>query len=146
MADPTPQLYQELITQSPDPIITLDVTGTIRFVNAAAETVSMLPAAQLVGTHFTKTGLLTAAGVVKAVQEFVLVVAGQTRRPFELEIVRKDQSLLTVEVHPKRMHLSDGITIQAVFRVMQREDRILELKREVNVLLAGLRRPPKYQL
>lgn len=142
----TPQLYQELIEQSPDPIITLDVAGTIRFVNAAAETVSMLQAAELVGKHFTKTGLLPVSGVVKAVQEFALVVAGQTRPPFELEIVRKDQSLLRLEAHPKRLQLIDGVTIQVVFRVTRREDRILELQREVNALLASLNRPPKYSL
>jgi len=116
MPDQTPRLYQELIEQSPDPIITLDQAGIIRFINAAAEEVSMLQADELVGKHFTKTGLLTAAGVVKAVQEFVLVVAGKTREPFELEIVRRDQSILTLEAHPKRLQLVDGATIQVVFR------------------------------
>lgn len=171
MTDQTPQWYQELIEQSPDPILTLDQVGTIRFVNSAVETASMYQANELVGKHFTKTGVLTATGVVKAVQEFMLVVTGHTRPPFELEIVRKDQALLTFEAHPKRVQLGDGVTIQVVFRdvtrrkeaqealqqkttaleqlhrlTIDREERVLELKREVNALLAGLNRPPKYQV
>lgn len=171
MAEQTPHPYQDLIEQSPDPIITLDPTGTIRFVNLAAEEVAMLSSEELVGTHFTKTGLLSATGVVKAVQEFALVVMGHTRPPFELEIVRQDQSLVTMEAHPKRLRIGDGMTIQVVFRdvtgrkeleealrnktaaleqltrlMEDRDTRILELQREINAALAGLNRPPKYPL
>ena len=171
MGDDQHQLYQDLIEQSPDPIITLDQAGIIRFFNSAAEEASLYSAAELVNTHFTRTGVLTAAGVVKAVQEFVLVVAGQTRPPFELEVVRKDRTMLTFEAHPKRITLSGGaLTIQVVFRdvtkrkeledmlrkknaaleqlthvMASRDTRILELEREVNALLTTLQQPPKYQ-
>lgn len=164
-------LYQQLIEQSPDPIITLDLLGTIRFVNAAAEEASMYQAHELVGKHFTRTGILTTSGVVKAVQEFALVVAGQTRPPVELEVLRKDQSLRVYEAHKRLLQLSEsGPTVQVVFRdvtqrkeleealkrknaaleelnrvMMSREERLRQMQREVNALLGQLNRPPKYQ-
>lgn len=171
MSENRTRLYAELIEQSPDPIITLDLTGMIRFVNSATEDASAYSAAELVGKHFTKTGVLTAVGTVKAVQEFVLVVAGQTRPPFELEIIRKDGIMRTFEAHPKLIKTEDGglERIQVIFRdvtnrkeleealrkksvaleqltrlMTDHEKHILDLKREVNELLKQLGRAQKY--
>ena len=151
------QIYAELIEQSPDPIITVDLVGIIRFVNSAAEEASAYRADELVGKHFTRTGVLTAAGTVKAVQEFTLLVAGHVRPPFELEIVRKDQNLWIFEAHPRLVRVKAGgpATIQVIFRditnrkelkeTLRKQSAALEeLKREINALLQELHRAPKY--
>ena len=164
------QLYMALIEQAPDPIMTMDRLGTIRFVNSAAERISGYPAEDLVGKHFTQTKVLTPAGLMKVTQEFALVMAGQDRPAFELEIIRKDGERRTMEANPKFITKQDGsVNAQVIFRdvtqrkqveetlrreheqlvkmnniMIDREQRIVELKREVNDLLKSLQQPPRY--
>lgn len=112
------QRYAELFAGAPDPILTLSLLGQIETVNQAAEQVSGYHAAELIGKHFTQTGVVPASQLPLVLKEFALVLTGQVRPPFELEILTKDHRSLTMEVRSKLLASSPGRPgcIQVVFR------------------------------
>lgn len=109
--------YETLVREAPDPIVILDAAGQIQALNPAAERISGYAAQELLGKHFLRSGVLSAVALPKALQEFTLVVAGQQRPPFDLEIIRKDQARLIMEVNPHLLKDDQRILgIQIMFR------------------------------
>ncbi len=109
--------FAQLVQDSPDGIVSLDLGGRIQLFNPAAERYSGYRAEEMLGKHFGTISLLSAESRQKAVREFERVLAGETRPPFELQIVCRDETRLIGEAHPSRL-LQDGqlIGVQVVIR------------------------------
>jgi two-component system, cell cycle sensor histidine kinase and response regulator CckA len=93
----------ELVEEAPDAIIAVDTEGRLRAFNPAAERVSGYRATEVMGKPFAETGLLEAASLARAVQNFEGALIGQHRHPSELTIVRKDGSRLVLEANLRLM-------------------------------------------
>lgn len=91
------RLYSELIYQHADPIITFDRLGYLVSANAAAERIFGFPATELVGKHLAQAGILAPDSVIRSLREFTLAILGWQRPPFELTILKRDQSRLPME-------------------------------------------------
>lgn len=109
--------YAQFLDEAPDPIITLDGLGCVQSMNPAAESYLGYTRDELTGKHFAQAGLVSAASVPKAIEEFASVMFKGVRPAFELEVVRKDGELLVFEVHAKRLRRDGGATeVQIIFR------------------------------
>nr|MBA3532408.1 PAS domain S-box protein [Ardenticatenales bacterium] len=104
--------YAELVQEAPDPIISLNTEGCFESFNPAAERVSGYAAEQLLGKHFTAQPLVALGYLPKVVTEFELLIQGNERPPFELEIVNREGGVLAMEANPRCIQ-RDG-TIAAV--------------------------------
>ena len=99
--------YANLIQLSPDPIIILDISGTLKSLNLAAEEAFLYPMNELVGKHVTKTDVIAELSISKVIQEFELAVSGRKGSPFELEITRKDKTCGVFEVNMRLLKSQD---------------------------------------
>ncbi len=110
--------YREMIWGSPDPIIIMDLKGFLLFVNRAAEEISRYPAKDLIGKHFTQLGILSGPSLKKSIQAFTQIVSTeQSPPPFDVDIVRKDGGLITMEVNPRLIKSNEkNFGIQVNFR------------------------------
>jgi PAS domain S-box-containing protein len=109
--------YSLLAKESPDAIISLDKTGNLLSFNPAAERISGFSAEEVMGKHFAKINILTKQSIPKALKEFVLVITGIDRPPFELTIVRKDKSYLFTEANPRLIkHKGEKAWVQVTLR------------------------------
>ncbi len=89
-----------LVELAPDPIITLNALGVIEEMNHAAEMLSGYDSKELAGKHFAKTGVLRGyRSLAKAVKEFVFLLKGDPRPPYELAMVKKGGKEFFVEAH-----------------------------------------------
>ncbi|MCM8775781.1 MAG: PAS domain S-box protein, partial [Candidatus Omnitrophica bacterium] len=117
--------YASLFHSAADPILILDLLGYIEAVNPAAEAISGYRLDELAGKHFTKAGLLGTSSLSTALKEYVLIKAGQSRLPFELDLIRKDGGTLTVEAHAQLIQSEGKETgIEVVFRDMTDRKRL----------------------
>ena len=109
--------YANLIQLSPDPIIILDISGTLKSLNLAAEEAFLYPMNELVGKHVTKTDVIAELSISKVIQEFELAVSGRKGSPFELEITRKDKTCGVFEVNMRLLKSHAKIMgVQVIFR------------------------------
>ncbi len=109
--------YADLFLGAPDPIVLLDREGRIQSVNPAVENFSGYTSGELVGAHFTGTGILTSGSIPKAVQEFTKVILGQETAPYEIEVVTRSGEQLVFEAHARQIRTGDEICgVQVIFR------------------------------
>ncbi len=101
--------YSELVQDAPDAIVSLDLLGHFQYFNPAAERYSGYRAEEVLGKHFAKVGILTPDSQVKAMQEFELVVAGEERPIFEMEVVTREGVRLVGEAYPTVLRDGDRI-------------------------------------
>ena len=162
--------YARLIREAPDPIVTLDLVGRVQTVNPAAEQAVGFTAEEILGRHFSTLGIVRPSSLPRAIEEFAFALAGTKRPPFELDVAHRDGTPLTFEANP-RSFMRDGLVagVHVIFRditgrrraeealqaetaklerlgtlMVNRDQRILELRQEVNSLLAKLGQPVKY--
>ena len=81
--------------------MTLDRLGYLQSMNPAAEQALGYHAAEVIGKHIAKSGMIASDSVAKTLQEFTLTLLGWQRPPFPLHILRKDQSSLILEANPR---------------------------------------------
>lgn len=106
-----------MISDAPDPIVRIDLDGTIRMVNPAAEKLSGFNAEELTGRHFGTAGIFTANSLVKASKELVHIIAGKNRQPLDYEIKCKDGSRRFIEGHAKLIKIANKAAgVQVIFR------------------------------
>ncbi len=117
--------YSRLVQESPDAIVSADRTGKLLSFNPTAERMSGFEKEELIGKHFSKTGILAGKSLHKAIQEFVLAIAGNERLPFELEVIRKDKSKLTAEANLRLVRgKSKNPWLQATFRDITKRKKV----------------------
>ncbi len=126
----------DLVQYSPDAIISLDKTGNFLSFNAAAERMTGFSAEQVLGHHFTKTGILAEESIQKALKEFGLLLTGAERSPFELVVTRPDKTRLVTEANARLIEQSDReIWVQLILRdIMERKQAERALDRSENLL------------
>lgn len=111
--------YADLIEGAPDPIITLDRLGNLRSINPAAEQVSGYRAEELMGKYFGSMNILTTLSFAKALKEFALIIVGQDRPPLDLDFIRKDGTVITMEANPRPIkQFGKTTSVQVIFRDM----------------------------
>lgn len=91
--------FQEIIEQAPDPIVTLDNLGFVKYINRAAEKVSGYKRDDILDKHFAQLGVVAPSSLPVAIKEFAKTVSGNPGPAFKLDIIRKDKSTLIVEVN-----------------------------------------------
>jgi two-component system sensor kinase FixL len=126
----------DLVQYSPDGIISLDKTGNFLSFNAAAEHMTGFSAEEVIDKHFTKIGILNETSIQKTLKEFGFLLAGTERRPFELDIIRKDQTRRVMEVNARLIEQNDReIWLQLTLRdITERKEAERALDRSENLL------------
>jgi two-component system sensor kinase FixL len=126
----------DLVQYSPDGIISLDKTGNFLSFNAAAEHMTGFSAEEVIDKHFTKIGILNETSIQKTLKEFGFLLAGAERRPFELDIIRKDQTRRVMEVNARLIEQNDReIWLQLTLRdITERKEAERALDRSENLL------------
>jgi len=94
--------YKELVRESPDAIVTMDINGRLTSLNPAAVRVMGFSEQEIAGRRFTDIGVMTFDSQLRATKEVEAVLAGREPRPHELTMIRKDKSKVVLEVisHP----------------------------------------------
>ncbi len=131
--------YYELILHAPDGIIFLDKLGNIISMNPTAECLSGYTANELVGKNFAKIGVFTPQSLARALEVFKLVLTGEESRPHEIDLVRKDKSLVTVEANIRLVKRNGEIKgIEVIARDITERKRAQEKLRESEGRYRGL--------
>ncbi len=97
----TQQEYFDLIAHAADPVVILDEIGTIISANEAVKAISGYSPTELIGHHFLKINILTGSGIVIAAREFLQIVGGAKRPPFELTMLHKSGTTFITEAHAR---------------------------------------------
>lgn len=92
------QLYKNVVELSPDSIVTVDAKGVLTSCNAAASRMLGFSKEELVGKHFSKTGVLRARDLVKFVNLFGRAIRGKITEPLELTFYNKNGTPILCEV------------------------------------------------
>jgi len=131
--------YSALVQQSPDAIISLDKTGNFLSFNPAAERQSGFSAKDVLGKHFANVGIFAGQSRSTAIKEFGLILMGTDRPPFELTIMRRDKSCLSMEanarlIKQKGQHAWIQVTLRDITERKRAEDRL----EKINTCLLSL--------
>lgn len=111
------QKYAEFIEQAADPIISIDGFGIIRSANSASTHISGYSPKELIGVHFLKTNLLVGNSVAVASREFLHLLRGAVRPPFELTMLHRSGRIFYIEANARKIKTEQGkILIQVIFR------------------------------
>ncbi|TSA56779.1 PAS domain S-box protein, partial [bacterium] len=108
--------FQRLFEVIVDPIIIVDMTGTILELSQSAEEILGYPREELVGKHFLETNAATAES--KAIMETNLekIKKGIYIEPHPIEAVTKDKRKLLYELTPARIMYRGQPAILSIFR------------------------------
>lgn len=165
-------LYRSIIDTSPDGILITDLQGRMTLVSPAmCRLLGAENPQALEGLEFTR--FISAEKRFEAGQGFVEAIASGAAGMVEYPLVRLDGSCFTAEIAMGLIRSQDGAAVGAVCVVRDaserkaaekkiqetlyeltvfnnlmvgRELRMIELKKEINELLAALDRPPKYTI
>ncbi len=128
--------YADLVEGAPDPIITLDRLGRLKSMNPAAERISGYTAQDLLGKYFANAQVLTIPSLNRALQEFAYSVVGKDRPPFELELIKKDNAVITVEANPRPIkQQGKTVALQVIFRDVTERKRVERALKEFSTYL-----------
>jgi two-component system sensor kinase FixL len=140
--------YSDLVQQSPDAVISLDKFGNFMSFNPAAERISGFPAQEVIGKHFSKIGILDKESIAKSLNEFMLILTGAKRPPFDLIITRKDKSLVHLEANGRLIKQKGRqtwvqVTLRDITERRQAEQELEKLNKELEAAVWELRRANK---
>ncbi len=121
------QLYLEM---SPDAIYINDFEGILLYGNKAAERITGYSREELVGKSFYEAGLLPPEYLSKVAHAASLNEAGKPTGPDEFELIRKDGSLVYVEVSTYLMGKGDEAEVIGIARDITERKRAEEALRE----------------
>lgn len=131
--------YSALVQQSPDAIISLDKTGNFLSFNPAAERQSGFSARDVLGRHFARSGILAGQSRATAIKEFGLILMGTERPPFELTIMRRDKSCLSMEANARLIkQKGQNAWIQVTLRDITERKRAEDRLEKINTCLLSL--------
>jgi len=125
------QLYKNVVELSPDSIVTVNAKGVLTSCNATASKLLGFSKGELVGRHFSKTGVLRARDIVKFMKLFSRAIRGRITDPLELTFYRKNGAPVLCEVHIGLIRESGKIVgIQTVSRDITQRKKAEEAIRE----------------
>jgi PAS domain S-box-containing protein len=117
--------FRDLAERSFDAILTIDLEGRITYVSFAAEKIIGFTPEEITGKSFHV--FLNESGVSKAIEGFAEVINGKTVRGLELELQRKDGSLVSVEMNGTPI-IKEGkvVGIQVTARDITERKKVIE--------------------
>jgi len=92
------ELYRNVFELAPDSIVTVDTEGAITSCNATAVRMLGYSEGEMVGKHFSKTGIIGKRDLPRYLKLFSSVLLGRVVKPLELAFHRKDGTRLLAEV------------------------------------------------
>ncbi len=107
--------YRELVENANDIVFTLDLDGNVSSMNMAVESITGYSVGELLGTNMRTFLSTTSDETARSMTQRKL--SGEERTNYEVEVQRKDGSLITLEIS-SRLVLNNGkpIGIQGVAR------------------------------
>jgi len=97
------------LAQSPDAIVALDLGGVYCVFNPAAERLSGYRADEILGRRFLDSRLLDRASMVRLTRAYREASGGTDPGPFEITVIRRDQSTGTMEGRLGLLRGDDGV-------------------------------------
>jgi len=91
--------YGNLIEEAPDPIVVVDLKGHITYCNKATEILTGYQKDEVLGKHFSQTGLMDKKEAQYGLRLFKTARTGKKAVPFEKHAKRKDGKPYWVEIH-----------------------------------------------
>jgi len=135
--------YRNIFELSPDSIVTVDTQGVITSCNATATKMLGYSKGEMIGKHFSKTGILKTEDLPYYTELFHSFLRGKTEKPAELTFYRKDGTPLLCDV--RLSLLKEGskiIGIQAISRdITERkkaEEELIRLSSAVKMSTDGV--------
>lgn len=111
------ELYRDIIELAPDGILTMDLKGVIKSINASFLKLTGFSREQIVNKHFTKLPTIRLRDMPKYIKMFNSLIMGEIPKPFEFKWVHKDGSLHIGEIHVSPMKKRGKTTgFQAITR------------------------------
>jgi PAS domain S-box-containing protein len=126
----TQKEYLDLLQYAADPVVILSELGIIISANSSVETISGYSPKELIGHHFLKVNILHRSAMAIAAREFLQLIRGIKRPPFELTMIRKDNVPFITEAHASKIKDING---KPVIHVIMRD--ITERKKTEEKLL-----------
>jgi two-component system sporulation sensor kinase A len=120
--------FRSIAETSFNAILNLDLEGYITYISAVAETIIGYKPEEIAGKNFRS--FLTESEIYKVAQPFIEVMNGKSIRGLELELRRKDGSLVPVEINSSPI-VKDGkiVGVQAAIRdITERKQMEQELR------------------
>jgi len=133
------ELYRSVVELSPSSIITVDSKGVITSCNPAAIRMLGYSRDEMIGRHFSKTGVIRVRTLPKLLKLFSSVLRGKVTKPLELTFQRKDGTPFLAEVRVGL--LKEGgktIGIQAISTDITERKRTEKMIRESQQKFEGL--------
>ena len=118
------------LESSPDAIFTIDSQGTFLYGNRAAEKITAYTREELVGKSLRELNLLAQEYLLKADQILELSAAGESTKPDEFQMVRKDGTRVFVEISTYPIGYGSEVEIIGIARDItyrKRMERQLQL-------------------
>lgn len=123
--------YTDLVHHAADPIITLDQLGVIRSANTVVEKIAGYKPHELIGRHFLKVNILVQESTALATKEFLRLIRGEIRPPFELKMLTKSGALIITEANARLIRNPFGKTrVQVIIREITARKKAEEVLRQ----------------
>jgi PAS domain S-box-containing protein len=122
--------YRELVENANDIVYTLDLQGQITSINKAAETVTGYSQEELLGRNISD--ILTPESAAAAREMLAQRFSGGERGNYELDVLVKDQRVITLEVNSRLIRSGTDTGIQGIARDISSRRRAEEALREAD--------------
>jgi len=155
--------FRTLVENAPIGIYYNDIKGNFLYGNKCAEKIIGYRKEELMNNNFLKAGLLSPKDAVRAAKLLAFNNLGKSTGPDVFILNTKDGSKVSVEINTQVVRMGDKKVVLGMVKniteheqieeerhkltkfMTDREDRIIELKDEVNRLLKELGRGAKYK-
>jgi len=122
--------YRNLFETSPSAIILLDLEGQIVDINIATESLFGYSKEELIDKKFLNLGIYYNDALQKVSEKFELIVKGEELRRLEVQLKKKDRTLMWVMIRASLIKFGNDILIQAIMHdITERKNAEQELRR-----------------
>jgi len=128
--------FRNLVELSPEVIITFDFKGFVTSVNSAIERLSGFSPDEIVGSHFTKLGIVRLQDIPRFVGIFSSVIKGKMPPPFEFPYKHKDGTLKWAQgrgayVHEKSKRVGFQVVVMDITDRRRMEEELREHSKDL---------------
>jgi len=124
--------YRNLIESVPFSIALIDQKGIVIYCNPATETLLGYSEEELIGNEFRKLPAINPKYLPTMLERFKKVINGDILPPFDVELYKKDGSLIWISYQTSLLKLGDNFLIQAVLNdITDRKTADLLIQEEV---------------
>lgn len=124
--------YRNLIESVPFSIALIDKKGIVIYCNPATETLLGYSEEELIGNEFRKLPAINPKYLPTMLERFKKVINGDLLPPFDVELYKKDGSLIWISYQTSQVKLGEELLIQAVLNdITDRKTADLLIQEEV---------------